>query len=287
MGLKEGMGKNLTLVVVLPPSISKLCSKRSGCDPNMPVCTHSSLTLFCFLQELDKTDPSHRLVAHNKRSHSPSTKFTTKLSESAHLQASYCPGTSETDMIVPCPSEYNENVLDSDEQDAGANFNDLYPSMASSVIPKDSTTETVDTTTDEDTIGSDDGHPSRLKKANHMNGGRQAPGSAMLASAHSSPLASSFKRQMISAEGVKLPFVNDKTWKEVQQLCNIESGPNLVQRIENGARGIGELSIHGMIEGSAPVLIHCPIKITQHLSSLEKSKDLVKKQLSISNLHLR
>lgn len=108
---------------------------------------------------------------------------------------------------------------------------------SSSILPKDTATEGGDdSTTDRDTIAnSDDGRPHRLRATN----GRNGPGSAMLASETPQNHVQVSRKQLLTAQGVRCPAVTDKTWKEVQQLCNIECGPNLVQRIENGARGIG------------------------------------------------
>jgi hypothetical protein len=218
-------------------------------------------------QELDRTDPSHRLVAHNKRTGSPN-KFTTKLSAyrclfcvlfrpactkltpSGRRALSSPPFTSTlpfSPSVYPLAVENNENVLDDLEQDTGDTFNDLYPSMASSsIMPKDTATEGMDTTTDNETVNSDDGRPHRLRMNQHSNqisNGRNVQGSALLASG-ASPLNNTppMRKQMITKQGVRCPAIMDKTWKEVQQLCNIECGPNLVQRIENGARGISEAS---------------------------------------------
>lgn len=197
------------------------------------------------IQELDKTDPSHRLVAHNKRASSPN-RYTTKLSTSRCL---FC--VLSTAKLIPirgAASEHSENVLDTNNNNndvddtsttQDGNFDDMYPSMASSsILPKETVTEGIDTTSDNDTATTDDGRPHRLRATN----GRNGPGSAMLASgpAESNPSGySANKRQLRTQQGVKVPAISDKTWKEVQQLCNIECGPNLVQRIENGARGIG------------------------------------------------
>lgn len=191
------------------------------------------------LQELDKTDPSHRLVAHNKRSSSPN-KFTTKLSTYSCLFCvlSICKPKLISDGRATL-LENNENVLDDIEQEnVAGDFNGLYPSMASSsVLPKDTASEGDDGTTDRETANSDDGRPQRLRASN----GRNGPGSAMLASGSPQNHAPASRKQLLTSQGVRCPAVSDKTWKEVQQLCNIECGPNLVQRIENGARGIGEL----------------------------------------------
>lgn len=195
-------------------------------------------------QELDKTDPSNRLVAHNKRSSSPN-KFTTKLSTYRCLFCVLARCKSKLisngrSALVHQTVENNENVLDEIEQEDNA-FNNLYPSMASSsILPKDTATEGGDdSTTDRDTLAnSDDGRPHRLR----ANNGRNGPASAMLASGSPPNYTPGSRKQLLTSQGVRCPAVSDKTWKEVQQLCNIECGPNLVQRIENGARGIGACS---------------------------------------------
>ncbi|KAK9896000.1 YjeF N-terminal domain-like protein [Cystobasidium minutum MCA 4210] len=195
-------------------------------DFNRGLASFDKRAVFDEIRELDKTDPSHRLVAHNKRSSSPN-KFTTKL-------------------------KYNENVLDDIEQEDNA-FNDLYPSMASSsILPKDTATEgRDDSTTDRDTIAnSDDGRPHRLRA--NING-RNGPGSSMLASGSPENPTPASRKQLLTAQGVRCPAVSDKTWKEVQQLCNIECGPNLVQRIENGARGIASV-VFGEIKKSGRII---------------------------------
>lgn len=120
-------------------------------------------------------------------------------------------------------------------------------------MPHDSITEGLGGghTTDNDTPTSDDGGPQRLRNqpASNLpsystNGlARSAgPASAMLASAAMKGQPSGYgKKHVTTKEGIICPTVSDKIWKEVHQLCNIESGPNLVQRSENGARGIGTL----------------------------------------------
>jgi hypothetical protein len=46
-------------------------------------------------------------------------------------------------------------------------------------------------------------------------------------------------RQMVTLETeLQCPCISWKEWKDVLQLANIETGPNLVQRIENAARGV-------------------------------------------------
>lgn len=243
------------------------------------------LALFCIAlllrtawltQELDKTDPSHRLVAHNKRSSSPN-KFTTKLSTYRCLFCVLAVCKSKMLIpngrgfsVVPATIEYNENVLDDIEQEDNA-FNDLYPSMASSsILPKDTATEgRDDSTTDRDTIAnSDDGRPHRLRA--NING-RNGPGSSMLASGSPENPTPASRKQLLTAQGVRCPAVSDKTWKEVQQLCNIECGPNLVQRIENGARGIGKLCE----QVRYPEPMQCLIFALQLLSCLARSRSQV------------
>lgn len=221
------------------------------------------------MQELDKTDPSHRLVAHNKRSSSPN-KFTTKLSTFSCLFCvlSICKPKLITDGPGPMRgSENTENVLDDIEQENAAdNFNDLYPSMASSsILPKDTASEGDGETTDRETANSDDGRPQRLR----ANNGRNGSGSDMLASSVSQNHLPTSRKQLLTGQGVRCPAVSDRTWKEVQQLCNIECGPNLVQRIENGARGIGALRSHS----SPPSAMLTFVDGIQPLWSLEKSRN--------------
>ena len=88
-------------------------------------------------------------------------------------------------------------------------------------------------------------HPSLIAGHKDVNGRKlqklHPPVLATDAVVGSSSVSSSIQnRQMRTTEGVSCPAVNDRTWKAVQQLCNIETGPNLLQRLENGARGIGE-----------------------------------------------
>jgi hypothetical protein len=106
-------------------------------------------------------------------------------------------------------------------------------------------------TTDAETVASGDIPAARKPynpRASQNPAGQRStgPGSAMLASATAaltgpSPEGSArggIRLMRTKNGGVQLQAVSDKTWKEVQQLCTIESGPNLVQRVENGARGI-------------------------------------------------
>lgn len=49
------------------------------------------------------------------------------------------------------------------------------------------------------------------------------------------PTSSTFR----TLDGVVCPALSWKQWKDALQLASIEVGPNLLQRTENGARGIG------------------------------------------------
>jgi hypothetical protein len=151
-------------------------------------------------------------------------------------------------------------VLDADETDDAPEthrYAGYYASNeeSASLMPHDSITEGLGGghTTDNDTATSDDGGPQRLRNPSTSNplsystnglGRSVGPASAMLASASAKAQSSAYNRkQVITKEGIPCPTVSDKIWKEVHQLCNIESGPNLVQRCENGARGIGMATV--------------------------------------------
>lgn len=121
------------------------------------------------LQDADQTDPSLRLVSHNRRA---DNRYTTKLG-------------------------IHENVLDDQEEDSS-------PAMKPRTMPL----ETQSNDEEEDTVsGSATPSPSKVIR---------------------------------TLDGVVCPTLSWTQWKAALQLANIEVGPNLLQRTENGARGIGE-----------------------------------------------
>lgn len=114
-------------------------------------------------------------------------------------------------------------------------------------MPADTVTDGIDESVQDDETASDDGGPVRMRTLATATSSldplldvssSQDPFNANGQRPYSNGVGTS-RRQMVTADGVKVTSVNDKQWKEVIQLCNIECGPNLQQRVENAARGIG------------------------------------------------
>lgn len=181
------------------------------------------------------------MVAHNKRVADTASKYTTKLRYDENvLEPEEVDETAQEDEVVD--HEEDPQSLQGDNG-YSQRHEEYYASVDdSSILPGDSVTEARYSTTDRDTVASGDVPSAHALRA-AQNGGRKAPASAMLGASSAAPSNAggrASQRQMMTAEGVRVAGVSDKVWKEVQQLCNIECGPNLTQRIENGARGIGK-----------------------------------------------
>lgn len=153
--------------------------------------------------------------------------------------------------------EYNENVLDPSETDDAPEthrYQAYYAGdEAASSLPQDTNAEGMDQSTDNERYD-DDGYgappthhqseASTYSQQRHTNGSQEINSIEALLAASSinahHQIEAPTRKRMVTAEGVPVTAVNEKTWREIQQLCNIESGPNLVQRVENASRGIGE-----------------------------------------------
>lgn len=217
--------------------------------------------IFDEIRGADRTDPALRLIAHNKRGESaaagqPVNKYTTKLRYDENVLEPELEPEPESEFELEVPNDDGQETESEVPHDRRQQYEAYYTSVDdSSILPRDSITEGGMHTTDGDTVASGDVPDARrnLRASQYPNGQRTSgPGSAMPASAVAvidgqssvGSLRDSYVRQMkTESGGVQLQAVSDKTWREVQQLCTIECGPNLVQRVENGARGIGERAV--------------------------------------------
>lgn len=209
--------------------------------------------VFDEIRGADRTDPSHRLVAHNKKSNVMAGQAVNKYTTKLRYDENVLEAEPEPEVEIEAPVDDGQET-ESEAPHQTQQYEVYYSSVDdSSILPRDSVTEGGVHTTDNETIASGDYPATRQPlRASQYPGQSRAngPGSAMLASAAAaaidvtSPASSSRGgkiRQMITEQGgIPLQAISDRTWREVQQLCTIECGPNLVQRVENGARGIGE-----------------------------------------------
>lgn len=171
--------------VTVTPSKSDL---SKDFDFAQGLATFDKKAVFQQIREQDQTDPSLRLVAHNRKN----DKYTTKLS-------------------------IHENVLDEAEQiEALEAIRPKLPLLPHTLLADASTTEDEAETEDDLANG----------------------------------VESLLTRPLLAASSdLPCPVLSWKEWKDVLQLANIELGPNLIQRIENGARGIATYILRHLLKG--------------------------------------